>query len=94
MKNLNQECKHIAMMCEALNRDKANTELKNAILESIIEVNQYCIGKKTLPNAEETTKIKAASAASKLLPKSNRALTRQFMRFMLIEHSINIYKAS
>lgn len=91
MKNLNQECKHIAMMCEALNRDKANTELKNAILESIIEVNQYCIGKKTLPNAEETSKIKEVS---KLLPKSNRALTRQFMRFMLIEHSINIYKAS
>jgi len=91
MKNLNQECKHIAMMCEALNRDKANTELKNAILESIIEVNQYCIGKKTLPNAEETTKIKAAS---KLLPKSNKPLARQFMRFMLIEHSINIYKAS
>ena len=91
MKNLNQECKHIAMMCEALNRDKANTELKNAILESIIEVNQYCIGKKTLPNAEETTKIKEVS---KLLPKCNRELTRQFTRFMLIEHSINIYKAS
>lgn len=91
MKNLNQECKHIAMMCEALNRDKANTELKNAILESIIEVNQYCIGKKTLPNAEETSKLKTVS---KLLPKSNRELTRQFMRFKLIEHSINIYKAS
>ena len=91
MKNLNQECKHIAMMCEALNRDKENTELKNAILESIIEVNQYCIGKKTLPNAEETSKLKTVS---KLLPKSNRELTRQFMRFKLIEHSINIYKAS
>ena len=91
MKNLNQECKHIAMMCEALGRDKSNTELKNAILESIIEVNQYCIGKKTLPNAEETSKLKTVS---KLLPKSNRELTRQFMRFKLIEHSINIYKAS
>ncbi len=91
MKNLNQECKHIAMMCEALKRDTSNQELKTAILESITEINQYCIGKKTLPNAEETTKIKAAS---KLLPKSNRELTRQFTRFMLIEHSINIYKAS
>lgn len=91
MKNLNQECKHIAMMCEALNRDKANTELKNAILESIIEVNQYCIGKKTLPSNAETTKIKKAG---KGVPKSNRELTRQFMRFILIEHSINIYKAS
>lgn len=91
MRNLNRECEHIAIMCEALHRDKSNVELKNAILESIIEVNQYCIGKKTLPNAEETSKIKAVS---KLLPKSNRELTRQFTRFMLIEHSINIYKAS
>lgn len=91
MRNLNQECKHIAMMCEALGRDKTNTELKNAILESIIEVNQYCIGKKTLPDTKETLRIKEVS---KMLPKSNRELTRQFMRFMLIEHSINIYKAS
>lgn len=91
MKNLNRKCEYVAMMCEALKRDTSNQELKTAILESITEINQYCIGKKTLPNAEETTKIKAAS---KLLPKSNKPLARQFMRFMLIEHSINIYKAS
>lgn len=91
MRNLNRECEYVAMMCEALKRDTSNTELKNAILESMSEINQYCIGKKTLPNAEETSKIKAVS---KLLPKSNREITRQFMRFILIEHSINIYKAS
>lgn len=91
MKNLNRECQYVAMMCEALKRDTSNTELKNAILETITEINQYCIGKKTLPDKEETSKIKAAS---KMLPKSNKPLARQFMRFMLIEHSINIYKAS
>lgn len=91
MRNLNRECEYVAMMCEALNRDTSNQELKTAILESITEINQYCIGKKTLPDTTETSKIKAAS---KLLPKSNRELTRQFTRFMLIEHSINIYKAS
>lgn len=90
MRDLNRECKHVAMMCEALKRDTSNKELKNAILESMSEINQYCIGKKTLPNTEETSKIKKVG---KLLPKSNKALARQFMRFMLIEHSINIYKA-
>lgn len=91
MKNLNRECEYVAMMCEALNRDTSNQELKTAILESMSEINQYCIGKKTLPSNAETTKIKKAG---KGVPKSNRELTRQFMRFILIEHSINIYKAS
>lgn len=91
MKNLNRECEYVAMMCEALNRDTSNQELKTAILESMSEINQYCIGKKTLPDTKETLRIKEVS---KMLPKSNRELTRQFMRFMLIEHSINIYKAS
>lgn len=91
MKNLNLECEKIAKMCEALKCDTSDTQLENTILESISEINQYCIEYRTLPNKAETTKIKTVG---KLLPKCNKALAKQFVRFGLIEHSINIYKAS
>lgn len=86
MKNLNAECEKIAKMCET-----SDTQLENTILESISEINQYCIEQKTLPSKKETSKIKKIG---KMLPKCNKALAKQFVRFGLIEHSINIYKAS
>lgn len=91
MKNLNAECEKIAKMCETLKCDTSNKKLETEVLESIIKINQYCIEQKTLPNKKETSKIKTVG---KLLPKRNKALSKQFTRFMLIEHSINIYKAS
>ncbi len=91
MKNLNLECEKIAKMCEALKCDTSNKKLETEVLERISEINQYCIEQKTLPSKKETSKIKTVG---KLLPKCNKALAKQFTRFILIEHSINIYKAS